>query len=190
MNYAVLSLRTRPLSKIKIRNVKTQSTNINSKIYLRAMTLHHNQWWTVSMCMENTRFFYCKREKYLTFSFLCFQWIVKYNSLLFFFFPKIVFFFPVLAKKNKRCWFVHMQVFGWDFTGTVELNAVDCSRNLADENGGGFYAVGVGVVNAETTMVDSKAGTGGCICECWCQPCLCFRSNKIRMIHVRSFTLT
>lgn len=57
-------------------------------------------------------------------------------------------------------------MFGWDDAGVVVLGDIDCSQNSADENGGGFYSVGTGVVNSDTTMLENVADAGGCICEC------------------------
>lgn len=59
------------------------------------------------------------------------------------------------------------QIFGWNVTGTIELNDVSCTENVAIGNGGCFFVAGVGVVNDETVMIGNEGKYGGCICERW-----------------------
>lgn len=58
-----------------------------------------------------------------------------------------------------------LQVFGWNTTGTMELNDVFCGNNTAAKNGGCFYAAGRALINNGTVMLDNVAELGGCICE-------------------------
>lgn len=58
-----------------------------------------------------------------------------------------------------------MQVFGRNWTGTIDFNDVLCSQNTAEEAGGCYYSAGRGTVTNGTTMEENVSGHGGCICE-------------------------
>lgn len=58
-----------------------------------------------------------------------------------------------------------MQVYGWDTSATVTFNDVNCSENVASNDGGCFYGAGSNVFNDGVVMLGNKAERGGCLCE-------------------------
>lgn len=57
------------------------------------------------------------------------------------------------------------QVFGWDTLGSITFNDVNCSENLATNDGGCFFGAGSNLFNDGTVMLGNQADKGGCICE-------------------------
>ena len=57
-------------------------------------------------------------------------------------------------------------MYGWDIFGTVTFNDVNCSGNVAANDGGCFYGAGSNIFNDGVFMLDNEAEKGGCICEC------------------------
>lgn len=60
---------------------------------------------------------------------------------------------------------MHVQVYGWDVSGTITFNDVTCSDNSAVSEGGCYYAAGQSEINNGTVMHDNSALDGGCIRE-------------------------
>lgn len=58
------------------------------------------------------------------------------------------------------------QVFGDDSAGRVEFKDVNCSSNIAVENGGCFHNSGAGAITNGTSMQDNVSYNGGGVCEC------------------------
>ena len=78
-----------------------------------------------------------------------------------------------ISRKSYRCCNFNqlslcatLQVYGWDIFGTVTFNDVNCSGNVAANEGGCFYGAGSNIFNDGVVMLDNEAENGGCICEC------------------------